>query len=275
MKFEIEKKDKVKQFALIFRHAKLLCENVNMYLSDTGLYIQGMTSCHTSLFELKISKEWFSMYECDRDKIIGVNCELLFKCLNCLQEGQTIIASHQKDRLNLQFKGGSGDFEIMYAMPLITIDEECLSVPESDYDSDIIINSNKFSELIHNLSLFGENIRMKCINTEEDSSFTMYANDITTGNMEINIKEENMVEWSSIDELNLNLLFSIEHLKNICQFSKLNQNIHIGLSGELPLKISYSLSGWIDGLHNEGEESEGEREAKNIITFFVAPKIED
>ncbi|MBC8306902.1 MAG: proliferating cell nuclear antigen (pcna) [Pelagibacterales bacterium] len=276
MKFIIEKKEKVKQFATIFRHAKSLCENVNLYLNDIGLYIQGMTSCHTSLFELKLSNDWFAEYICERDKIIGVNCELLFKCIDCLQEGQKIIISQVKDRLCLQFTGGKNNIDKNFEMPLITLEEERLEVPAADYDTDITIDSHKFTELINELSIFGEDIRMNCVNNQDDSVFTLTGSGISTGSMIVNIKEEDMIEWCCLDNLNLNLLFSVEYLKNICQFSKINRCLILSISENLPLRISYSLSSWMDkATKGEKEEIDTTMDESNNITFFVAPKIED
>ena len=54
MKFIIQKKEKVKQFAVIFNYLKNLSENINISFSEAGLYAQGMTSCHCSFFELNL-----------------------------------------------------------------------------------------------------------------------------------------------------------------------------------------------------------------------------
>lgn len=269
MRFEIQRKEKVRQFALIFRHAKLLCENVNLYLSETGLYIQGMTGCHTSLFELKLSNNWFSEYDCDVDKIIGVNCELLFKCIDCLQEGQKIIVFESKDRLCLQFIGGKNTIQKNFEMPLITLEEERLEVPDADYDTDILIDSQKFTELVNELSIFGETIRMKCVNNEKNSVFTLNGSGLSTGSMIVDIKEEDMIQWNCIEDLKLNLIFSIEYLKNICQFSKINTKLMLSLSDNLPLRISFSLSDWMDKIK---ENDDGEADKKMVL---VSEKMEE
>ena len=269
MRFEIQRKEKVRQFALIFRHAKLLCENVNLYLSETGLYIQGMTGCHTSLFELKLSNNWFSEYDCDVDKIIGVNCELLFKCIDCLQEGQKIIVFESKDRLCLQFIGGKNTIQKNFEMPLITLEEERLEVPDADYDTDILIDSQKFTELVNELSIFGETIRMKCVNNEKNSVFTLNGSGLSTGSMIVDIKEEDMIQWNCIEDLKLNLIFSIEYLKNICQFSKINTKLMLSLSDNLPLRISFSLSDWMDKI-KENDDSEADKKM-----VLVSEKMEE
>ena len=186
MRFEIEKKEKVKQFALIFRHAKLLCENVNLYLNEQGLYIQGMTGCHTSLFELKLSNKWFKEFDCEKEKIIGVNCELLFKCIDCLQDNQKIIVYQKKDRLCLQFVSQDNKYRTLeknFEMPLITIDEDQMEIPDAEYSADILIKSSKFAELINDLSIFGESIIMNCVEKGEDSLLKLTGSGLSTGSM--------------------------------------------------------------------------------------------
>jgi len=250
MKFEIERKDKVKQFALIFRHAKLLCENVNLYIYNNGLYIQGMTGCHTSLFELKLSNKWFTSFECDKDTVIGVNCELLFKCIDCLQEGQKIVVYQKKDRLCLEFTHLSSfvgkTIEKKFEMPLISIEQDQLEIPDEEYGADILIDSTKFSDLINDLSIFGENIKMSCIEKGDESTLKLTGSGLSTGSMIANLKEEDMIAWAREEDLKLNLEFSTEHLKNICQFSKINNSLLLSISENLPLRVSLSLSNWMD-----------------------------
>ena len=78
------------------------------------MYTQGMDNSHACLFELNLNNDWFNEYEIGEDETyrIGINCELLFKILNCLGEEQNIelkISIFQKRILNC----GKISFQIM------------------------------------------------------------------------------------------------------------------------------------------------------------------
>jgi len=272
MQFEIEKKNKVKQFSLIFHHLKLLSENINIHFNSDGMYAQGMTSCHCSMFELKLSKDWFDDYSCRKEYVIGVKCELLFNSISCLEEGQKITVNYGEgsDKLKLHFEG-KDTITKEFEMKLMDIDEQLMTIPDADYDSDIIFDSDKFAKLIGQLSIFGDDITFNCRSNEDDANFQMSSNGISTGKIIFNIKEEDMVEWVAIDEFNLTSEYSLSYLKHICQFAKLNKNIFISISENLPLKIEYSLSDWMDKLSEE--EYPGEEADKKM--FLVAEKKEE
>lgn len=280
MQFEINKKSKVKQFSLIFHHLNLLSEDINIHFNPDGMYAQGMTSCHCSMFELKLSKEWFNEYSCVKEHVIGVKCELLFNSISCLEEGQTITAKYdeKEDNLKLHFEGKNAITK-NFQMKLMNIEEELMEIPDADYDSDIVFNSDKFAKLIGQLSIFGENITFNCQSDTDNANFQMSSTGISTGKIIFNIKEEDMIEWVAVDEFNLTSEYSSSYLKNICQFAKLNKNIFISISENLPLKIEYALSDWMDKISNDDDQDDDQDEDDkifpNTIKFFVAPKIED
>ena len=78
MKFVISNKDKVNKFHCIMKNMKSLVNEVNMFISECGIYIQGMDSAHVGLFELKLERAWFDVYENkEGDVTMGINCEAL------------------------------------------------------------------------------------------------------------------------------------------------------------------------------------------------------
>ena len=69
---------------------KNISVDINLNFTENGLYTQGMCGAHVSLFELNLDKDWFKEYGIEKDLTVGVNCEMLFKRINCLEETQTI-----------------------------------------------------------------------------------------------------------------------------------------------------------------------------------------
>ena len=75
--------------------------------------MQGMGSAHASLVELQLQADWFETYDADGGEsspdILGIHCEILFKTISCLEEGQKITMSMEKedDRLSIDFTGSA------------------------------------------------------------------------------------------------------------------------------------------------------------------------
>ena len=107
MQLVITDKSKVNQLVAIFRHLNGIVTDANINLKPDSIYIQGMDSSHACLVEINIEKSWFDDFECE-EGTMGVNCEMLFKIIDCWKEGQKItIYSKNFDKLSVDFEGGT------------------------------------------------------------------------------------------------------------------------------------------------------------------------
>ena len=86
MKIVITSPLKVRKITKIFHYLKDLSTDININCSSDGLYAQGMDSAHVSLFEINLQQSWFDEYECEKDDIIGINCELFYKVISCIDD---------------------------------------------------------------------------------------------------------------------------------------------------------------------------------------------
>ena len=76
--------------------------------------------------------------------------------------------------------------------------------------------------------------------------------------MTVDIPIDDIISFAIEEGENLHLSFSLNHLHNICCYSKIAQNMDIGLKRDCPIKITYQL----------GEDN-------CYITFYLAPKINE
>ena len=58
-------KQKIAQFSLIFKNLKNISTDVEMHVSEKGIYIQGMDAGHVCLFEVEIKEYWFDEFNND------------------------------------------------------------------------------------------------------------------------------------------------------------------------------------------------------------------
>ena len=75
--------------------------------------------------------------------------------------------------------------------------------------------------------------------------------------MSVEIKNDDLSEFSIVEDESLNLSFSLHYLHCICMYQKISKEISIHLCDNFPLKIAYDL----------GEQA--------YIHFYLAPKMND
>ena len=111
-----------------------------------------------------------------------------------------------------------------------------------------------FSTLVDQMKMFGETFIIGC----SEEQIQMSAESQETGKMSVNVPIDDMNSYAIDEGETLNMSFSLNHLKNICLYSKISKEIDIYLKSQYPIKIAYTL------------DSEN---AKAI--FYLAPKIDD
>ena len=63
MKLQLDNKERITQFNVLFQNLKAFSEHVILNTSKTGIFMQGMDSSQSSCFEAKLNAEWFDNYE--------------------------------------------------------------------------------------------------------------------------------------------------------------------------------------------------------------------
>lgn len=75
------------------------------------------------------------------------------------------------------------------------LDVDCLSIPETEYEADIIMNSSQFKSTIDSLSDFNDTLDIYC----NDTSLLLKANS-TEGSMKVNINMDNIELLAVVEE---------------------------------------------------------------------------
>ena len=272
MRFAIVNKDKVCKFHCIMKNMKSLVNEVNMLISECGIYIQGMDSAHVGLFELKLERAWFDAYENNNQDItLGINCEALSLIMNCHNDGQIITFTYKENKplLKIEFEGKGHDKS--FELKLMDIETEMMQIPETVYDADITMKSTEFNKLMAENSLFAETLTIKL--GEDDNIYMSASGDI--GKIEVKIKEEDIEEYALTEDVNMSHNYPLKYCLLYSKFTKINKNVSLHLMDNTPMKIMYDLSHWIDEdcdpcVVNDDEESY----QNNYLGFYLAPKLD-
>ena len=262
----INNSSKVTQFNTILQNLKGISNSLLLNCDEKGIYAQGMDGSHVCLFELKIGDDWFDEYECDEACSMGINCEMLYKILSCLKEGQHISMKHDNttSKLTIDLLGNS--YDKSFELTLIEIDSDMVELPSRESTADIKFVSKDFAELINQLSIFGEKLKFTC----NDNIILNSANEF--GKVDITVKEEDIVEYMMEDGAEVESYFGIKFIHMITKFANVNKEVGIHISNDYPIKMVYALDDWKD--QNENDD-ESDQPLNHYIAFYLAPMEED
>ena len=268
MNIEITNKKKINIFTNIFKNLTVFGEEFNLRFDSDGFYMQGMDDGHISLFEIKLHSSWFDSYSIEKDNIIiGVKIDILAKIFNIINDQTlTLKIDNDEDILNIYLKG---KITQTFCINVIDIDTQLLGVPDSvEWVADFEIKSKLFDDLIKQHGLFGETITVKC--TEE--KLALQSNCKITGSMATEIQFGDLDEYCIEEDKNLEVTYSMKYVSYMTRFSELSNNVCVNISDTLPMRMLFKLQ---KDSKPELEEKSGEEDDKNIMAFYLAPKIDD
>ena len=262
MYVSISKREDVGKFSCIFKHIGNLQELFKLVFTPEGITGQAMDSAHVCLFELKLEKNWFGEYKVEKKIEIGIAAVLFCKMIECLKENQEIILhmDNSDDKLSIDLVGEKG-INKYFEIPLIDVDIECINIPETEYDADIELQSELFTELINQMSLFHDVLNIKC--NEEGVCLTSNGE---SGKMSVKMDNDDILTYAIEEDAEIQLSFSLEYFHKMCLFRKLAPSLSIHLSSDAPMKMVYRLDDTSFDMETD--------ECKNYLRFFLAPKIE-
>jgi proliferating cell nuclear antigen PCNA len=252
----IENRNKLEKFVYLFQLLKLWDSHLNLYFKQDGLFIQAMDKSHVCLANIHIHFSWFSTYF-----INEVECKLSVSSIhfsimmnyslkhNKLEIKYDIDTEPDKLIINLLNIDNKNNFEHLFELPLIDVEQDILDIPEVEYDIEFTINSSKMNEVINDLNIFGSDLTISC----DEDNLNLYSSG-DNGKLNIPINVNNLEEYIISEGLNVIMLYGLNHIK-MCLSTKLKDTMNISISVEYPMRIKYEFG-----------------ELSNIL-FFIAPKI--
>ena len=270
MEFYINDKKKAECFSVIFQNTKDFSDHTVMYFDENGLFMQGMNNSHVCLYELRIPSEWFHKYNYTSSTeklLLGINNETIYKIINTKQEEHSIYFKYtdDTDHMEINFKKNTEEkkdstdskssqtlvLDKYYQIKLIDLEENLLEIPETEYNVDIMIPTKSFADIIQELTIFHTDLKIICT----DEKIDLIANG-NNASMKANIDIDDLNEYAIEEDYEYKQHYSLEFVKLMTQFSKLSNEIFIGLSDSTPMKVEYKFQ-------------------EGVISLYLAPKIED
>jgi proliferating cell nuclear antigen len=286
MQLTIENKNKMEMFVALFQLLKNWGSHLNLHFEKTHLYIQSMDKSHICLSSITIKDKWFSSYSVDDITNISLDTNNFATMMNyALKHSKMEIKFEDEvdpDKLfiNLSSSNSSNSiskdvievidpvdakkikkikkkevqnkFDHFFELGLIDVEQDILGIPDVEYDVDLIMKSDNFSELMSELMVFGSNLNIVC--SEDILEFNASGD---TGKLKVNIPIDDLNEYAISEGETLDISYSLNHIGKMCLSNKLGQYVSLSISSEYPMAMKYDL----------GDDS--------TVAFYIAPKIAD
>jgi proliferating cell nuclear antigen len=230
---------------------KDLVTDVNIDATPTGISLQAMDSSHVALVALQLQSQGFSSYRADRSMTLGVSITNLAKVLKLAGNEDAVILRHEEDSTSLQiiFENSRSDKKTEFSLNLITLDSEHLGIPETNYTSEISMNSFDFTKLCRELHSLSETVTI-----EASTSYVKFSIDGEVGNGTIQI-QTNHKEDTKAEKVCLS--FALRYLNMFNKASTLCNFVKLMLATETPLVVEYEI------------------ETLGTLKYYLAPKINE
>ena len=257
--FVINDKRKKEIFISIFHLLKSSSSQINLTIKKNTFQIQGMDKSHVCLFELKLYFEWFNYYEVNKQYELCFDSGTFYSIISTKGDDQALIfylEEEDTDSLYIELKNNEtakkGDYNKFFKLPLLDYEYEKMVVPNTEYDAEFTLPSKKVTDMLSQLSNFGDNLNIKC--SENCLDFKASDNSVE---MRVNISIDDMSSYAIVEDEEINLTYSLIYISKMCITNKLTDDIEFSLSNESPMKINYNL----------GDDSS--------LIFYIAPKLSD
>lgn len=247
-------------FKAIFQNIKTFADDVVIRFGPDGLYMQGMDGSMCCCFELKLPSAWFDSYEeVEPEFPIGINSGILQKILAVHKESQqiTLTVTSESDTMEIAFTSKPDDevkskpLDAFFEIPLMEIEQDLIQFQPYESEVDLIIGSEKLSELVSRLKMFDERMRIQFT----DETVVVEAKGVE-GSMRSDITSEDVIEYAIGEGVSFDQEYSLEFLSMMGIFKKLNPEFAIQFHRERPMEAKYEFGD--DGA---------------FMKFFLAPKL--
>ena len=257
--FVISDKRKKEIFISIFNLLKCSSSQINLTINATKLHVQGMDKSHVCLFDLELHSEWFDQYEANKTYDLCFDASTFYSIISTKSEDQSLLFYLEEDNpdtLSIELKNGENskktDYNKFFKLPLHEYEYEQMFIPSTDYDVELVLSSKKVTDMLSQLSNFGDDLNIKC--SEECVDFKASGDSVE---MRVNIPTDDMTSYAIVEGEVIDLTYSLIYVSKMCITNKISTDIEFSLSNEVPMKIKYDL----------GNDS--------TLMFYIAPKLVD
>ncbi len=230
-------------FANIIGIISDLVTEVKLKINKDGVNLVAVDPASVAMCYFNLPADLFSVYEVEKDEVLGLNLDNLKSVLRRCGLGSKLILEKGEDpilKLSIQDK-----VKREFSLALIDVEGEEKDMPEWDFDSVIKMDSDAFVDIIEDCRVVSD----ACTFIAEPNRFIVEAKGLHSARAEFSSDE---VE---IHSGNSSARFSLEYLSKFVKGAKVSNKAVLNFSDNHPMRINFPTG-------------------NVMLSFVLAPRVE-
>ncbi|MEK6888735.1 MAG: proliferating cell nuclear antigen (pcna) [Nanoarchaeota archaeon] len=236
------KLDNPKLFSDIVGIISELVTEVKLKVNKDGLMLTAIDPANVAMVYFRIPSDLFSIFELEKNEILGINLENLKAVLRRCKPGSALLLIKNDNILRLEIQDR---IKRDFTLALLDLDSEEKDLPEWEFKSVIRMDAETFSEVIDDCLVVSD----ACTFIAEPTKFIVEASGLNSAKAEFSSDEAEIFSATS------KARFSLEYLNKFRKGSKISSRVSISFSDNHPMRLDFPTG-------------------NVMLSFVLAPRIE-
>ncbi|MEK6899346.1 MAG: hypothetical protein AABW79_04595 [Nanoarchaeota archaeon] len=236
------KLDDPKLFANIISIISELVTEVRLKITKEGMGLVAIDPASVAMAYFHIPAELFSIFEVEKDEVLGINLDNLHSVLRRCGLGSSLTLEKHENTLRL---GIHDKIKRDFTLALISVEGEDREFPKWEFTSVIKMDAQAFVEVIEDCMVVSD----ACTFFAEPNKFSVEARGLNSARAEFSSDEIEIYSDTS------SARFSLEYLSKFVKGAKIASRVEINFSDNKPMRINFPSG-------------------KVMLSFVLAPRVE-
>ncbi len=236
------KLDDPKLFANIISIISELVTEVRIKVNKEGMNLVAVDPASVAMTYFSIPAELFSVFEVEKEEVLGINLENLKAVLRRCGLGSSLIIERIENMLKLSIQDKiKRDFEIA----LIDIEGDEKEMPKWEFDSVIKMDAETFVDIVEDCKVVSD----ACTFTAEPNKFMVEGRGLHSARAEFSSDEVEIHSGNSTAK------FSLEYLSKFAKGARVSNKVVLNFSDNHPMRVNFPTG-------------------NVMLSFILAPRVE-
>jgi len=228
---------------ILIESLKEILTDANFSITDKGIKLTAMDSTHSVLVHMKLLHEKFEYFHCSKNINIGINMTNLYKLIKTMSNNDTLtlfMEKNNENELGIKIMNEEKNSQTTYKLNLLDIDEQEISIPPAEFDTELTFPSNDFQKIIRDMVNIAENIEIKSIG----SKLVLSCNGDFASQETVLGETTNGIKFTTCKEPDFPIqgVYSLKYLTLFTKCTNLCNIINIYIKNDYPLIIKYNIA---------------------------------
>lgn len=232
-------------FKTVVESLKEVLTDCNWEFSSKGIRILTTDNSHILLVHLKLDADKFEKYKCDKNLVVGLNMNNLFKIVKTFGNNDSLtVFIDKKEEHYLKLRVESNGKKTEYKLKTLDLNVEQTNIPEVTFMSHISMPSVDFQKLVRDMRMISDKVEIKCVGKQLSFSCSgdFAEQETIIKQSDYNIEDDDLTSIDNDDDSIFQGKYYLEQLVSFTKCTSLCNTINIFMTNDYPLIIRYKVS---------------------------------